>query len=57
MYSGNPGYYDNSGATGLGTFTLTAAAVPEPASWALFVAGFGVVGYGMRARREHSVAA
>ncbi len=48
-------YTDNSDAR-LGTFTLTAA-VPEPASWALLGAGFGVVGHGLRARRERTVAA
>jgi hypothetical protein len=26
--------------------------VPEPATWALFVAGFGFVGIGMRRRRR-----
>ena len=30
---------------------LSAGAVPEPASWALFVAGFGVVGAAARRRR------
>jgi hypothetical protein len=28
-----------------------AASVPEPASWAMMLAGFGVVGYAMRRRR------
>ncbi|WP_174274294.1 PEPxxWA-CTERM sorting domain-containing protein [Sphingomonas bacterium] len=31
---------------------LTAAAVPEPASWAMMVAGFGAVGSAMRSRRK-----
>jgi hypothetical protein len=30
---------------------LGASAVPEPQSWALLIAGFGVVGAGMRRRR------
>ena len=28
-----------------------AAAVPEPASWALFIGGFGAIGFGLRRRR------
>jgi hypothetical protein len=35
---------------------VTAAAVPEPASWAMMIGGFGLVGAAMR-RRERSVAA
>jgi PEP-CTERM motif len=31
-------------------FTLNTAAVPEPASWALMIAGFGLVGGAMRRR-------
>ena len=34
------------------TFTLTAPAVPEPASWALMLAGFGVVGGVLRGKRK-----
>lgn len=34
-----------------------AAAVPEPASWALMIAGFGAVGATMRRRRPRGVAA
>jgi hypothetical protein len=30
---------------------ISPAAVPEPASWAMMIAGFGVVGLGMRRRR------
>lgn len=32
-----------------------AVAVPEPATWALMLFGFGMVGYGMRRRRQPSV--
>jgi hypothetical protein len=28
-----------------------AAPIPEPAGWALMMAGFGIVGYAMRRRR------
>lgn len=33
-----------------GTLTYAAAVVPEPASWALMIAGFGLVGAAMRRR-------
>jgi hypothetical protein len=31
------------------------AAVPEPASWAMMVGGFGIVGFAMRSRRKAAV--
>lgn len=31
------------------------AAVPEPASWAMMIAGFGLAGFGLRRRREVTV--
>lgn len=41
-------------APGAGSYTgnvaFTAGAVPEPATWALMILGFGVVGYAMRRR-------
>lgn len=46
----------NQGWTGDSTGKLTMGAVPEPASWALMVAGFGLVGGAMR-RRVHFVTA
>jgi hypothetical protein len=33
------------------------AAVPEPASWAMLIAGFGLVGVSARRRKAHSAAA
>lgn len=33
------------------TATTSLAAVPEPASWAMMIAGFGAIGAGMRRRR------
>lgn len=54
----------NSGIFGLGskgakvgaTFTMleAAAPVPEPASWAMLIAGFGLVGGAMRARKANT---
>lgn len=44
--------------TGLVTgFNEAVAAVPEPATWAMMVAGFGVAGAAMRRRRRVAVAA
>jgi hypothetical protein len=40
----------------LANFSVGDAAVPEPASWALMIAGFGMVGFAMR-RRATAVAA
>ncbi len=38
-------------------FTLGVAAVPEPASWALLIAGFGLVGATLRSKRRRQTAA
>lgn len=32
--------------------TLTISVIPEPGSWAMMIAGFGLVGAGLRRRRE-----
>ena len=37
--------------------TSVGGAVPEPASWAMLIAGFGVVGASMRRRRANVVTA
>lgn len=37
--------------------TLTQSAVPEPASWALMVAGFGMIGASLRQKRKLSLVA
>ena len=42
-----------SGTPGTITFTYNptiSAAVPEPATWAMMLAGFGLIGSGMRRR-------
>lgn len=48
----------NSGANRLptGTVTRQTAAVPEPASWAMMVVGFGAAGFLLRRRRRAEVA-
>lgn len=48
-----PSGQGNAGFGGNVTFAA-AAAVPEPTTWALFILGFGAVGYGLR-RRNASV--
>ena len=47
VFGAAPGYGGFVEGTFTGTLTPLAA-VPEPASWALLIAGFGVVGAGMR---------
>ncbi|MBB3693287.1 FxDxF family PEP-CTERM protein [Sphingomonas sp. BK580] len=41
----------NGAYGGQATFTPISSAVPEPATWAMMIMGFGVVGYAMRRRR------
>ncbi len=43
-------YGDNRGGISL-SLTQVSAAVPEPASWALFIGGFGMIGAAMRHRK------
>lgn len=38
-----------------GDLTLSTAAVPEPASWAMMLGGFGLIGGAMRSRRKAAV--
>jgi hypothetical protein len=40
-------------ATYTGTATFAAGAVPEPASWAMMIGGFGLIGAAMRRRRTN----
>ena len=37
------------------TYSINATAVPEPATWALMILGFGMVGFGLRRVRKQSV--
>lgn len=44
---------NNSGAGSLGgSITIRQAAVPEPATWAMMLIGFGAVGFAMRRRQK-----
>ena len=44
---------NNSGAGSLGgSITISPSAVPEPATWAMMLLGFGAVGFAMRRRRS-----
>ena len=52
-------YHEFDGGVGrtinIGNFSITqstAGAVPEPATWAMMIAGFGMIGAGMRTRRR-----
>jgi len=47
-------YYFDFDAPSDGRFALSVSAIPEPASWALMILGFGAVGAAMR-RRERAV--
>jgi hypothetical protein len=43
--------YTTDGIAGRGVLSVLAAAVPEPSTWAMLVAGFGLVGVSIRRRR------
>ena len=43
------------GSTLAGRTFAPTAAVPEPATWAMMLVGFGAVGFGMRRRRQGTV--
>lgn len=45
---------DVSGSTATIIANISSGAVPEPASWAMMVAGFGLVGAGVRASRKRT---
>lgn len=42
--------FDDNGPVG---YRFSAALVPEPATWALFILGFGAIGFAMRTRRRN----
>ncbi len=43
-------YWDSNSGDNFGSITFSIAAVPEPATWALMILGFGAVGAAMRRR-------
>ncbi|WP_083500197.1 PEPxxWA-CTERM sorting domain-containing protein [Sphingomonas endophytica] len=51
-YSTSSGKIYNSGSVKLVSTDLTSA-VPEPATWAMMILGFGMVGAAARRRRQH----
>jgi hypothetical protein len=57
-YDATPGTFlfttQGTRTTSFSASAFTTAAVPEPATWALMILGFGVVGYSMRRRRTGS---
>ena len=54
-YGLDQGYYD--GADICAKFELMGSAVPEPATWAMMITGFGLAGVALRRRRYASIAA
>jgi hypothetical protein len=55
LWGTSPG--QKSGGNVDATFTLTQSAVPEPATWAMMITGFGLVGAAMRRRQRAVVTA
>jgi hypothetical protein len=56
FYQVGGGGYESDNHT-VGFFTRPGGAIPEPATWALMIAGFGLVGAAARRRREGGVRA
>ena len=48
--------YQSTGLTGSGSAIGTPTAVPEAATWAMMLFGFGAVGYSLRRRRRTNIA-
>jgi hypothetical protein len=52
-----PGYFEfSTQGTNVTSFSFSAQAVPEPATWALMLLGFGGIGLAMRRRRRPALA-
>lgn len=48
-------YFDSNSGDNSGFITFNITAVPEPATWALMLVGFGMIGFGLRSRRKQAV--
>jgi len=58
LLTGNFTLFSTSAQTNaVGTLNVMAAAVPEPATWAMMLVGFGMMGASMRYRRRSTKAA
>lgn len=52
LSAGGSGFqFGSDESWGIDNFSMSAQAVPEPASWAMLIAGFGLTGAAMRRRR------
>lgn len=52
----NLGIFQLNQTTGVGgtlTISQVQAAVPEPATWAMMILGFGIIGFGLRRRKQN----
>lgn len=58
-FSGSSVFFNLSGEQvqngDVALFDVGVAAVPEPATWMMLIAGFAMMGYGLRKRRNHAV--
>lgn len=52
FFSANLGYSFNDFAIDDASFTAVAAGVPEPATWAMMIGGFGLMGASLRRRKS-----
>jgi hypothetical protein len=52
QYSANPNSGNPNDYSGNFRFSQTVSAVPEPATWGMMIAGFGMIGFGLRRRRS-----
>lgn len=48
-------YFDSNSGDNSGQISFNISAVPEPATWAMMLMGFGMIGFGLRTSRTKSV--